>query len=44
MIDFNIDDTGRVIGVFSNGLLRTLGQLAVAEFVNPGLAKTGQNG
>jgi flagellar hook-basal body protein len=45
MIDFNIDDTGRVIGVFSNGLLRTLGQLALAEFVNPaGLAKTGQNG
>ncbi len=45
MIDFTIDDSGRVIGVFSNGLLRTLGQLAIAEFVNPaGLAKTGQNG
>jgi flagellar hook protein FlgE len=45
MIDFNIDDTGRIVGVFSNGMLRTLGQLAIAEFSNPaGLTKTGQNG
>lgn len=45
MIDFTIDDTGRIIGIFSNGLLRTLGQFAVAEFVNPaGLNKAGQNG
>ena len=45
MIDFNIADTGEVVAVYSNGLLRTLGQLAVAEFVNPsGLTKAGQNG
>jgi flagellar hook protein FlgE len=45
MIDFTIDDTGRIIGIFSNGLLRTIGQFAIAEFVNPaGLNKAGQNG
>lgn len=45
MIDFNINDSGEIIGVYSNGLLRPLGQLAVAEFVNSaGLLKMGQNG
>lgn len=45
MIDFNIDNAGKVVAIYSNGLLKTLGQLAVAEFVNPaGLVKTGQNG
>lgn len=45
MVDFNIDDTGRIIGIFSNGLLQPLGQVAIAEFSNPGgLTKAGQNG
>lgn len=45
MIDFNISDTGEVVAIYSNGLLKTLGQLAVAEFVNPSaLLKAGQNG
>ncbi len=45
MIDFNITQSGEVVAVYSNGLLKTLGQLAIAEFVNPGgLIKAGQNG
>lgn len=45
MIEFVISDEGNIIGVFSNGLLRNLGQLGIAEFVNPGgLEKVGQNG
>lgn len=45
MIDFNITDTGEITAIYSNGLLRTLGQIAIAEFANPAaLTKTGQNG
>jgi len=45
MIDFNISDSGEVVAIYSNGLLKTLGQLAIAEFVNPSaLLKAGQNG
>lgn len=45
MIDFNIADTGEVVAIYSNGLLKTLGQLAIAEFVNPSaLLKSGGNG
>jgi len=45
MIDFSIADSGELVAVYSNGILRTLGQLAVAEFVNPAaLLKAGQNG
>ncbi|MBX3053631.1 MAG: flagellar hook protein FlgE [Caldilineaceae bacterium] len=45
MIDFNISNTGEIVAIYSNGLLKTLGQLAVAEFVNPsGLTKSGGNG
>jgi len=45
MIDFNITDSGKVVAVYSNGLLKTLGQLGIAEFVNPpALLKSGQNG
>lgn len=45
MIDFNITDSGEVIALYSNGLLKTLGQLAIAEFVNPSaLIKSGGNG
>ncbi|RME59702.1 MAG: flagellar hook protein FlgE [Caldilineae bacterium] len=45
MIDFTINDTGEITAIYSNGLLRTLGQIAIAEFANPAaLTKTGQNG
>ena len=39
---FNIDNSGRIIGVFSNGMNQNLGQLAVASFNNPaGLTRVG---
>lgn len=39
---FNIGSAGEVNGVYSNGLITTLGQLAVAKFSNSsGLTKTG---
>jgi flagellar hook protein FlgE len=45
MVDFNINSLGDVVGVYSNGTLKILGKLAMAEFVNPaGLTKLGQNG
>ena len=45
MIDFNIANSGEVIAVYSNGILKTMGQIAIAEFVNPAaLLKAGQNG
>lgn len=41
---FNIGSTGEINGVFSNGLVLTLGQLALAKFSNPsGLSKNGNN-
>jgi flagellar hook protein FlgE len=33
---FNVTSTGEVIGIFSNGINRTLGQIAMAKFINPG--------
>ncbi|NLW47792.1 MAG: flagellar hook-basal body complex protein [Firmicutes bacterium] len=33
---FNIDKSGRIVGVFSNGMNQNLAQLAVASFTNPG--------
>jgi flagellar hook protein FlgE len=42
--DFRIDQSGVITGVFSNGTKRPLGQLAMANFVNPGgLEKAGEN-
>ncbi|NLJ74416.1 MAG: flagellar hook-basal body complex protein, partial [Firmicutes bacterium] len=39
---FAIDQNGRIIGSFSNGLTRALGQVALARFANPaGLERTG---
>lgn len=39
---FTIDDNGIVIGTYTNGVTRNLGQVAVANFNNPdGLIKTG---
>lgn len=41
---FNIGSSGEINGVFSNGLVLTLGQLALAKFSNPsGLSKIGNN-
>lgn len=33
---FSIDESGRLMGVFSNGVIRPICQLAIAEFTNPG--------
>lgn len=41
---FNIDDSGAITGIFSNGQKRMLGQVALATFTNPGgLEKAGSN-
>jgi len=42
--DISIDSRGVINGMFSNGIHRQLGQVALASFVNPaGLAKAGNN-
>ncbi len=33
---FSIDQNGRIVGSFSNGLTRNLGQIALARFANTG--------
>ncbi len=39
---YSIDGTGKVIGEFSNGMIRDIGQVAMARFANPsGLMKVG---
>lgn len=39
---FNINETGVISGVFTNGVIRTLGQLVMAQFPNPlGLVENG---
>ncbi|MHB0877395.1 MAG: flagellar hook protein FlgE [Anaerolineae bacterium] len=44
LVSFNVDTYGQVVGVFSNGLNRILGQTALAKFVNPGgLTREGEN-
>ncbi|NPV09398.1 MAG: flagellar hook protein FlgE [Anaerolineae bacterium] len=44
LVSFSVDVYGQVVGVFSNGLNRTLGQLALAKFINPGgLLRQGEN-
>jgi flagellar hook protein FlgE len=35
MQSFNVDEQGRVIGTYSNGLTQVIGQIAIADFVNP---------
>ncbi len=41
---FNIESTGVITGTYSNGMVRPLGQLALASFTNPeGLLKKGGN-
>lgn len=40
---FVIDDLGLIVGVFDNGITRTLGQVALARFANPqGLLEVGK--
>jgi flagellar hook protein FlgE len=42
--NFKIDQSGMITGVYSNGSNRTLGQIALASFTNPGgLEKEGEN-
>ena len=39
-----VSDTGRVVAAYSNGMTRDIGQVAVANFVNPeGLLAAGEN-
>jgi len=39
---FSVDQTGTITGIFNNGLTRTMGQLALADFPNPsGLQRDG---
>ena len=41
---FKIDQSGVITGVYSNGTNRTIGQIALASFTNPGgLEKAGEN-
>ncbi|NOZ56707.1 MAG: flagellar hook-basal body complex protein [Calditrichaeota bacterium] len=40
----NIDETGKITGIFSNGVTQTLAQIALAVFNNPsGLIRAGEN-
>jgi len=42
LVEFNIGEDGIVVGAFSNGLIRDLGQVAMATFTNPeGLVDAG---
>ena len=44
MESFEIDNSGLITGIYSNGAKQPLGQIAMANFTNPeGLTKTGQN-
>ncbi|HEX6984463.1 MAG TPA: flagellar hook-basal body complex protein, partial [Planctomycetaceae bacterium] len=42
LVNFAIDETGVINGVFDNGIIRTLGQITLARFSNPqGLVESG---
>ena len=44
LVSFAVGSTGEVTGIYSNGANRSIGQLALASFVNPGgLLRQGQN-
>lgn len=44
LVSFAVGSTGEVTGIYSNGANRTIGQLALASFTNPGgLQRSGQN-
>ncbi len=40
---YSIDSTGTIVGSFSNGQTQTIGQLALADFANPGGLETAGN-
>ncbi|MDR2467674.1 MAG: flagellar hook protein FlgE [Spirochaetaceae bacterium] len=43
MTEFKIDQSGEITGIYSNGQTRTVGQIALATFTNPGgLEKNGE--
>ena len=43
MTEFKIDQSGEITGIYSNGQNRTIGQVALATFTNPGgLEKAGE--
>jgi flagellar hook protein FlgE len=43
LVDYNFDNTGTITGEYDNGKRQTIGQLAVADFNNPGgLATEGE--
>lgn len=42
--DFSVDNSGKIVGSYSNGESRVLGQIAIARFANPaGLTLAGDN-
>lgn len=42
--DFSVDGSGNIVGSYSNGVSRVLGQIATARFANPsGLEMSGEN-
>ncbi len=44
LVSFSIGQSGEVMGVYSNGLNKQIGQIALAKFANPaGLLKSGGN-
>lgn len=44
MQDYRIDQSGTITGIYSNGTNRSIGQIALASFINPGgLEKAGEN-
>lgn len=44
LVSFAVGESGRIIGIYSNGSTKTLGQIATAVFPNPGgLLKSGKN-
>ncbi|MGH7130843.1 MAG: flagellar hook protein FlgE [Phycisphaerales bacterium] len=44
LASFSVSDNGMITGAFTNGLTRTIGQVAVAKFTNPeGLVDVGSN-
>ena len=44
LVNINIDQTGKITGIFSNGVNKTLAQLVLAKFTNPnGLYREGDN-
>ena len=44
LVNINIDQTGKITGIFSNGVNKTLAQIVLAKFTNPnGLYREGNN-